>query len=147
MKEIDKLTLDLVQDQIEVAELAKAIPPKLRYALRRWVEKYSATKPKAMPKVKEMLTAKFEEKRDLETLAKSDVMVSTFDNGGIRMDFGSAVPEKIKKAALEWAKKRGLRAIEESMAKSSDGANTTSVIFNQRVDGALRVSKIVLEAE
>lgn len=147
MKDIDKLTQKIFEDQLEVANLAKAMPPKLRYALRRWVEKYSTKSPQTVPKMKEMLTAKFEEKRDLETLAKSSVMVSTFDNGGIRMDFGSNVPEKTRKAAMEWAKKRGLKAVEESMAKSNDGTSTTSVVFNQRVDGATRTSKLILEAE
>lgn len=42
------------------------------------------------------------------------------ENGMIKMEFDRSTPEHIKKAALKWAKKRGLKATEASLNKSSN---------------------------
>lgn len=60
-------------------------------------------------------------------LAKNEVMASAFDNGSIKMDFGAEVPESVKKAALKWAKNRGLSPLEASLKKNVN--SSTSVLF------------------
>jgi hypothetical protein len=75
----------------------------------------------AMGDMSQMVHNKFERASALESLLKNEVMVAAFDDGDLRFDFGAKVPEKIKKAAIEWAKKRGLRPVEASLAKSVGG--------------------------
>lgn len=68
-----------------------------------------------------------------KTLAKNEAMVSMYESGAVRLDFGAEVPEKIKKAALLWAERRGLKPVEASMSKSANGSPTYCV-FNQEYD-------------
>lgn len=42
------------------------------------------------------------------------------ENGMIKMEFDRSTPDHIKKAALKWAKKRGLKATEASLNKSAN---------------------------
>lgn len=63
------------------------------------------------------------------TLAKNEVMASAFDNGSVKMDFGSQVPESVKKAALKWAENRGLAPLEATLQKNVN--SSTSVLFGK----------------
>ena len=57
-----------------------------------------------------------------QPLAKNEYETSINGDGEMRMEFGPEVPDLVKKRAMDWAKKRGLRAKEASLNKS-DGAN------------------------
>lgn len=50
------------------------------------------------------------------------------ENGMIKMEFDRNTPEHIKKAALKWAKKRGLKPVEASLNKSANSSE--SYIFS-----------------
>lgn len=118
MKDIDTLSLELTEEM-----LSKALPPKILYRFRKWMR---TKRPKS---VHDALALKSEEKiHTIADLAKNETMASFFESGHIKMDFGSAVPEKVKKAALEWAKRKGLKAIEASLAKSAN--SPSSVTFS-----------------
>ena len=54
-----------------------------------------------------------------QPLAKNEYEVTQFGNGEFKMEFGPEVPELVKKRAMEWAKKRGLKTKEMSLGKSS----------------------------
>lgn len=68
--------------------------------------------------VNKTIQAAFEHMSAIKELKKNECMVSAFENGAIRMDFGEEVDPKIKKAAMQWAKKKGLKTIEASIEKS-----------------------------
>ena len=53
-------------------------------------------------------------------LAKSSSQFTVYDSGCVKMDFGPEVSDEMKKAAIVWAKNRGMTAIEASLAKSGD---------------------------
>jgi hypothetical protein len=103
------------------------LPPKLRYRIRAWIKKMRGTGAQPIH-VEQNLTRKFEEALALKSLKKNEVMASFYKNGALKLDFGGGVSEKAKQAAFEWAKKKGLKIAESSLAKSQ-GANS-SVIFN-----------------
>lgn len=42
------------------------------------------------------------------------------ENGMIKMEFDRNTPEHIRKAALKWAKKRGLKPVEAGLNKSAN---------------------------
>jgi len=55
-----------------------------------------------------------------QPLAKNEYEVTQFNNGEFKMEFGPEVPELVKKRAMEWAKKRGLKTKEMSLGKSNE---------------------------
>lgn len=55
------------------------------------------------------------------SLRKSQVGVTVHDNGSLRLDFPGDLPENVKDMAMRWAKKRGLKPIEASLAKNVGG--------------------------
>lgn len=59
--------------------------------------------------------------QEAKILSKSAYGVDLMDNGEMKMEFGPEVPELVKKRAIEWAKKRGLRVKESSLGKSESG--------------------------
>jgi len=130
--DIDILAVELAKSSME--DLKKGLPPKLRYKFMKWLKSMKPNSPdKQMDRRQVVETAKKEitdrilEAMARKSLAKNEVMASAYNDGAIKFDFGSGVPEKIKKAALTWAKKRGLNAVEASLAKSE--TNSTSVLF------------------
>lgn len=129
MTDINKMAIDLAKQ-----ELSKSMPPKLRYKFRRWLMSLKGdTGVKQMNRthiretIKTEMTAKLLQAMDVESLGKNEIMASTYSDGAIKLDFGSDVPEKVKAAAMVWAKKRGLSPIESSLAKSI--STTSSVMF------------------
>jgi hypothetical protein len=77
--------------------------------------------------IKSEMKSKILQATDVESLGKNEIMASSFSDGSIKLDFGSEVPEKVKAAAMVWAKKRGLSPVESSLAKSI--STTSSVMF------------------
>lgn len=71
-------------------------------------------------------------------LSKSQANISFFENGAIQMDFGKSVPEKVKKAALEWAKRKGLKAVEATLAKGQN--QPESYIFGKEIEDSKLLS-------
>lgn len=130
MNDLDKMALELSKSFRSVA-----LPPKLRYKVKKWLKSISAQAPdKQMDRRRVMQTAKSELTEALlrhinvKPLAKNELMASKYDNGAIRFDFGAEVPDNIKRAAMSWAKKRGLNPVEASMQKNTDH-NSEYVIF------------------
>jgi hypothetical protein len=98
------------------------MPPKLRYRIRRWLQQMKSTNVSPQ-QAQQIITQKFEEAVALKTLQKNQVMATLYKNNALRLDFGSNVSEKAKKAALDWAKKKGLKIETTELAKSLDKSN------------------------
>lgn len=117
--DIDQAALELATSD-NLDNMFKALPPKLAYRFRRWAQQHQRH-PKVAPKrIAQVLAQKIEEAQALQSLAKNEVMTSVYDNGLVKLDFGAAVPEAIKKAAMAWAKRKGLKPIEASLNKSQN---------------------------
>jgi hypothetical protein len=114
---IDDLSLELTRE-IALENVEKALPPKLLYRFRRWMRMHGGRVPSAH--LQHLVTEKFEEISNLANLQKNEAAVSMFDNGIVKMDFGSDVDPKVKDAALKWARRRGLTPVEASLNKSAN---------------------------
>lgn len=138
-KSIDELSLELTNEMV-FESFEKGLPPKLAYRWRRWMQKIKSAAP-ALFHVKgpqpdlamsedfeKLVNKKIQEIISIKELKKSDAIASFFDNGIIKMDFGPEVDPEIKKAAIKWAKKKGLNAVEASLAKSAQ--EFESIIFS-----------------
>jgi hypothetical protein len=129
---LDDLTLDLARD-LQTEKLRKYLPPKLAYRFREWLRRFGGkasgkSKP-TQQQVSGILAQKVEEMVALSELKKNETMASFYDNGIVKMDFGSEVSDKTKKAALAWAKRKGLKAIEATLNKSTTMSEST--LFTQ----------------
>ena len=136
------MTKDINQLSIEIAkattleELTKAMPPRLAARFRAWMRSLhpgTRANPSMMNRVRRMMTQKMEELIRSKTLQKNEAMVSAYNNGMVRMDFGSDVSEDVKKAAMAWAKKRGLKAIEASLQKSETSSGYAIFAPNKEI--------------
>lgn len=116
--DLDQVALGLAQDLEKTA-----IPPKVYNKLRLWLRKLRSTR----TGVKDVVAQKAEDLAAFNSLAKNEVMASFYSSGIMKMDFGSEVSDSAKKAALRWAKRRGLKVVEASLAKSA-GAPSTYVL-------------------
>jgi hypothetical protein len=127
---MNPLDLDKIASEIAVErnKLTKAaVPPKVYSKLRSWLKRIRSSR--LSPKVlQQLITQKAEEISATKALAKNQVMASFYDSGTLRMDFGSDVPNAVKKAAIRWAKKRGLSVVEATLSKSS--ASPASIVFS-----------------
>lgn len=125
--DIDALSAELSHD-LAFSKLEKALPPKLRYRFLKWLKVHGGQHSKAAPEqVKAVVQKAYNHIKDIRDLKKNEVMTSVYGNGMVRMDFGGEVDKEIKDAAMNWAKRRGLKAMEASVSKSA-GANS-HVIF------------------
>lgn len=105
------------------SKLEKALPPKLRYRFYKWMKQFGHHAKVREPKqVKDVVQKAFNHLKAVKELKKNEVMTSVFDNGFVRMDFGGEIDKKVKDAAMTWAKKRGLKAMEASLDKA-DGSS------------------------
>jgi hypothetical protein len=129
-KEINQLALDVSNDLV-TETLAKGLPPKLLYRLRALAHKYGWKVPhKQIQNVMtNALTQKMEELNNLKSLKKNEVMASIYSNKTLKMDFGSEVSEEVKKKAMDWCAKKGLKVVEASMSKSENG--NSYVVFKE----------------
>jgi len=128
----DTLSAELTRE-LAFSPLEKALPPKLRYRFYKWLKQYSGRGPKVLPakQVKETVEKAYTHMSAIKELKKNEVLTSIYDNGHIRMDFGGNVDQKVKDAAMKWAKRRGLRATEASIEKSAAGSPTYVVFGNE----------------
>lgn len=99
------------------------MPPKLKYRIRQWLQRVRGSYNLSPSQAAEIITEKFEEAVALKTLKKNQIMASLYKNGSVRLDFGQGVSEKAKQAALEWAKKKGLKIESDELAKSMNKSN------------------------
>ena len=139
MKDIDQIAIEMAKS----ADLSKAIPPKLKYKFTKWLKSLrpetadkQTDRRRLMETAKSELVDRINEMIARKNLAKNETMVSAFNDGAIKFDFGSEVPDNIKKAAFNWAKKRGLKAVEASLTKSVDSVET--VMFASSTPDPLR---------
>lgn len=137
---LDDLSLELSKSMIKQEEIAKAaeLPPILAYKLRQWMRRkykhgrlYGNRSTPISNRLSQTVAQKIEEFLALRDLKKNEFIASEYDNGEMKFDFGSAVPEKVKKMALAWAKKKGLKPTEVSLNKSK---NTTSSVLCSKVE-------------
>lgn len=115
--DIDTLSADLAHE-LAFSPLEKALPPKLQYRFYKWMKQFKHINPKAQDHIQNLVEKSFNHISAIKELKKNEVMTSFFKNGCIRMDFGSDVDQKVKEAAMKWAKKKGLKATEASLDKS-----------------------------
>lgn len=120
-KDIDDVTIE-ISKAILGEELEKRLPPKIAYRLRAWLkglrQKANLSDPAVQKTIKEAVAAKMEELHFLQTLTKNEVGVAAYSNGAVKMIFGESVSPKLKKMALDWATKRGLKPVEVSLNKA-----------------------------
>ena len=136
-QDIDTLAEELVKVSTFSSSGSGGLPPKLRYKLKKWLKSLRSAETGVkqsdqrhlMQVVKNEIIAAVKDKMETDELAKNEVMASAFNDGSVKMDFGSDVPDEIKKAALKWAKDRGLKPTEASLAKNLQSA--TSVLFGR----------------
>jgi len=147
-QDINTLTEELIKASVFSASGVGQLPPKLKYKLQKWLKSLRAeTGVKQMDQrrrvetVKSELTAKVLEAMEIKELKKNEVMASAYSDGSVKMDFGSDVPSETKKAAMKWAKKRGLIPVEASLAKNVHSA--TTIFFGK--DGKNPETSIVCE--
>lgn len=134
----DKKPLEKITQSMKSPLLAKEITNYLKRAhvarkLRGAKTKANMRQNLTPQQIAQQFVDKAEEVYTLKSLAKNDTMVSMYKSGSIRLDFGSDVPDKIKKAALKWAERRGLNPVEASMNKSSKPA-PSYFVYNQEYD-------------
>lgn len=125
-RDLDQMTFDLIKTMSENrSDLQKKLPPKLKYRIRHWL-KQLGVKGISPQRARQIITQKFEEEVAVRSLAKNEALASFYDDRVVKFDFGSSVSPAARKAALEWAKKRGLRPVEASLAKSD--ANSSQLV-------------------
>jgi hypothetical protein len=124
-KSADEITQDIIDD-IKFQDLTKGMPPKLKYRLTAWLKRFSSKlqNPTEVKKFEQTVKKEIESMHKLE---KHEARVDMYRSGAIKMEFGADVPEDVKKAALKWAERKGLKQVEVSLAKSKNA--TSHVIF------------------
>lgn len=142
-KSFDTISLNIMSDQL-AADLHKALPPRIEAKLRSWFRRQGARlrfkgvkdKTDWADQVASAITQKMEEALSVQSLQKNQMMARVHDNGVVKLDFGADVPDSIKKAAIGWAKRKGLKPIEASLAKSKN--STYSVTYHPQVPSQAR---------
>jgi hypothetical protein len=125
-RDIDQMTFDLIKTMSEnQAGINKALPPKLKYRIRHWLRGLVG-RGVSEQRAKQFIAQKFEEEVAVRNLAKNETLASFYEDQVVKFDFGSEVSAEAKKKAIAWAKKRGLRPVEASLAKSS--ASSSQVV-------------------
>jgi hypothetical protein len=124
-------------------ELAKnfsftKLPPKLRYRLKQWLKNVSTPvsysrqqRQRIQSAIKNEIVAQILDKDATVELKKNEMMASSYSDGTLKLDFGSEVPEKVKKAAMGWAKKKGLKVVELSLNKAENVASSMVLSANK----------------
>ncbi len=119
--DVDSLSAEMTHD-LAFSKLEKALPPKLRYRFYKWMKQFGRHAKQPPPAVKDVVQKAYNHLKAVKSLKKNEVMTSVYDNGFVRMDFGGDIDKKVKDAAMSWAKKRGLKAMEASLDKA-DGSS------------------------
>lgn len=143
MRDIDDLSMELTK----AAFNSDKLPPKLRYRIQRWLSDLkrdghtTETKKSEFKQFVKAELIKLIAQATEPVLAKNEVMASSFSDGSIKLDFGSGIPAHVKKAALSWAKKRGLKPIEASLDKSITSASFI-VLSKSEFKGGQCINKV-----
>lgn len=114
------MSADLTHE-LAFSPLEKMLPPKLRYRFYKWLKQYTAPRNNATAQVQKSVNQAYEHLSAIKSLQKNEMIASFYENGAVRMDFGGDIDPKVKKSAMDWAKKKGLKASEASLDKS-DGS-------------------------
>ncbi len=127
--------MDIDTASMELAKSFGGLPPKLRYRFRRFIQKlvsnpHQAPGEERVQKMADEMVKMIQEEYGTP-LAKNEARFSAYENGSVRLDFGEDVPENVKKAAISWAKNRGLSAVEASMMKSIKSSEYVIMAKNQ----------------
>lgn len=141
--DIDSMSIEIAQS-MQMSPIEKALPPKLRYQYYKWLKRYKTANPHVEQASIDSAVAKAMKDLPHLALSKHQAGASFFDDGTVRFDFGSQVNDKVKKAALDWARRRGLKTLEESVNKSADSNSYT--VFGQKAvsEDSVLVKFIVL---
>lgn len=120
-KNIDDLALSIMREAAG-QDLSKALPPRIAYRLRHWFQRQGRRVKMGDAKaVAAQVAQKMEAAMVLKELKKNQFMARVHDDGIVKMDFGADVPEQVRKAAMSWAKRRGLKPVEASLVKKENG--------------------------
>lgn len=115
--DINTAAIEMATEQ-NLEGIYKTLPPKLAYRFRKWMKGHPQRPALKSEEIVALLVRQVEEVEALQNLSKNEVMTSVYDNGIVKMDFGSDVPESVRKAAMSWAKRKGLKPVEASLNKS-----------------------------
>lgn len=151
-KSIDELSAELTKEMV-FESFEKGLPPKLAYRWRKWMQKLRSAAPALFhergkqdlamsEKFEKLVNQKIKEIVSIKELKKNEGMASFFDNGIIKMDFGPEIDPEIKKAAIKWAKRKGLNAVEATLAKSADEIETIIFSFNKNKQAGNLIKKV-----
>lgn len=138
-KNIDDLTVEIMNQQV-ADDLRKALPPRLAYRLRHWFQQQGRrVRLSGTRKVAQQVAQKIEQAMALKELKKNQFMARVHDDGVVRLDFGAAVPEPVRKAAMDWAKRKGLKPVESSLAKNIDSVFSITYATGRSPDPASQI--------
>jgi len=138
MIDIEDMTLELSKKFIKKNE---KVTTSVNTQIEKWMEtnkKRFKDNPEIFKKAQKEIYKAIEELIISKTLKKNEAVASVYDNGVIRMDFGSDVPEKVKKAATEWLKKRGLDPVEASLNKGPSSSSYTVFSKGKKISTTTR---------
>lgn len=132
-KSFDTASLEIMSEKL-AEDLHKALPPHLAAKMRAWFRQQGARLRFKGVKDKQAwgnqavnaITQKMEEVMAVQSLRKNQMMARIHNDGCVKLDFGAEVPEPIRKAAIDWAKRKGLKPVEASLAKSKDAVYSVS---------------------
>lgn len=145
IQDLDQIAAELTQE-LGTETLSKSLPPKIAYRFRAWMRKMHPKSTVEVKKMEQLLQSKLDEFYAMKTLAKNETMASVYDNGVVKLDFGAEVPEKIKKAAMAWARRRGLTATEATLAKSMGAPTSVTYAMGNPTGFSVCVKRIKWEA-
>ena len=141
MKDINEVSVEILES------LSKSnLTPNMRKQLMAYLGKIRKRSPHLFNSANKKallqhIIKKAEEILSLEELKKHEAMVTLYKSGSFKFDFGEEVPDKIKKMAIDWAKKRGLLVSEESLNKSSNAKSTITFGIIDECDEHIKTVK------
>lgn len=129
--DIDNLSMELLKAMTGKAGSkghygTSQLPPKLKSKFQNWIKRALTSSASTLtPAKKNELYQTFKNNlidkfNDYSPLNKNEMGLTTHKNGVVKMEFGVEVPEEVKKAAISWAKKRGMVAVDMKLSKNCD---------------------------
>jgi hypothetical protein len=129
-KNIDELTVEIMEGEVGDS-LDKAMSPRIANKLKYWFHKQGRrVRIWGQQNTGQMVAQKIEEAMALKELRKNQFMARVHSDGVVKMDFGSEIPQSIKKAAMDWAKRKGLKPVEASLAKADSSSSSVTYMPN-----------------
>jgi hypothetical protein len=115
---LNDLTLGMIEEMSD--DIQKSLPPKLYYRIRKWLRAMRPGQPvQVQPKAVAQGLKNGIEQQQKSELAKNEARATVGDGGTLMFEFGANVPAAAREAALRWAKRKGLKAVEASLNKSA----------------------------